>query len=230
MHGGFRGASTAQLAEAARSMQGWASTQQTLDRVVSVATDLIHGCDLVGISVVHREGIDTPAASDEAVRRVDELQFELREGPCYDALHTQDTVGSRDLTTDERWPRWGPRVVEETGALSIVSYRLFTGEDILGAMNLYSRTPDAFDAADVYAGYALAAHVAVALAASENVENLETAISHRTVIGRAEGILMERFDIPPAQAFAVLRRVSQSRNVRLSRVAEELVRTRQTPS
>ena len=224
--GGF----ASQLAEAARSMQGWATTQQTLDRVVSIATDLISGCDLVGISVVHRAGIDTPAASDDAVRTVDELQFQLREGPCYDALHTEDTVYSRDLATDGRWPKWGPRVVEETGALSIVSYRLFTSEDVLGAMNLYSRTVDSFDADDVYAGYALAAHVAVALAASENVEHLETAISHRTVIGRAEGILMERFDIPPAQAFAVLRRVSQSRNVRLSHVAEELVRTRETPS
>ncbi len=40
---------------------------------------------------------------------------------------------------------------------------------------------------------------------------------------------MERFDLPPDQAFAVLRRVSQRRNVRLNRVAEDLVRTRQTP-
>ena len=97
-----------------------------------------------------------------------------------------------------------------------MSFRLFTAEDTLGAMNLYSRTAGAFDEDDLYDGYALAAHVAVALAASENVENLETAIDNRTVIGRAEGILMERFDLTPAQAFAVLRRVSQRRNVRLT--------------
>ena len=58
---------------------------------------------------------------------------------------------------------------------------------------------------------------------------LETAIVNRTVIGRAEGILMERFDISPDHAFAVLRRVSQHRNVKLNRIAEELVRTRETP-
>ena len=40
---------------------------------------------------------------------------------------------------------------------------------------------------------------------------------------------MERFGMPPDQAFAVLRRVSQRRNVKLNRVAEELVRTRETP-
>ena len=59
--------------------------------------------------------------------------------------------------------------------------------------------------------------------------HLELAIANRTVIGQAEGILMERFGIPADQAFAVLRRVSQHRNVKLNRVAEELVRTRETP-
>lgn len=41
---------------------------------------------------------------------------------------------------------------------------------------------------------------------------------------------MERFGIPPAQAFAVLRRVSQRRNVKLNWVADELVRTGRTPT
>ena len=39
-----------QLADAARSMQGWSSTQLTLESVVLVATEIIQGCDLVGIS------------------------------------------------------------------------------------------------------------------------------------------------------------------------------------
>jgi len=218
-----------QLADAARSMQGWSSTQQTLDKVVLVATEMIQGCDLAGISVVHPGGIDTPAGSDEALRRIDELQFTLKQGPCFDALRTHETVHSRDLATDERWPTWGPLVAKEIGVVCIVSYRLFTSADTLGAMNLYSRSHEAFDSDDVYNGQALAAHVAVALAASQNAEHLELAISNRTVIGRAEGILMERFNIPPDQAFAVLRRVSQHRNVKLNRVAEELVRTGKTP-
>lgn len=218
-----------QLAEAARSMQGWTSTQETLDKVVLIATEIIRGCDLVGISIVREDGIDTPAGSDEALNRIDELQFRLKEGPCFDALIQHETVHSRDLATDPRWPRWGPHVAEEIGVVCIVSYRLFTTEHTLGALNLYSRKPDAFDGDDIYTGLALAAHVAVALAASQNAEHLELAITSRTVIGQAEGILMERFSLRPDQAFAVLRRVSQHRNVKLNRVAEELVRTRETP-
>jgi len=219
-----------QLAEAARSMQGLTNTQETLDKVVLVAIEIIEGCDLVGISIVHPDGIDTPAGNSEALNRIDELQFAMKEGPCFDALRTHETVHSRDLATDKRWPTWGPYVAREIGAMCIVSYRLFTGEnDTLGAMNLYSRKPDAFDSDDIYNGQALAAHVAVALAASRHAGQMEVAIGNRTIIGRAEGILMERFDIPPDRAFAVLRRVSQDRNVKLNRVAEELVRTRETP-
>ncbi len=81
--------------------------------------------------------------------------------------------------------------------------------------NLYSAEPDAFDADDINNGHALAAHVGVALAASQNAEHLHEAIASRTVIGRAEGILMERFDLPADQAFGVLRRVSRGRNVKL---------------
>lgn len=221
---------TDQLADAARSMQGWSSTQLTLEKVVLVATEIIRGCDLVGISIVHSDGIDTPVGTSEALNRIDELQFVLQEGPCFDALRTYEIIHSRDLATDVRWPRWGPLVAKELGVSSIVSYRLYTTRDTLGAMNLYSTRPDAFDADDITNGHALAAHVGVALAASQNAEHLETAITNRTVIGRAEGILMERFRISPEQAFAVLRRVSQSRNVRLNRIAEELVRTGVTPA
>lgn len=219
-----------QLAEAARSMQEKSTTQETLDEAVAVATEIIEGCDLAGMSIVNPSGITTPAGSGAALRRLDELQFELKEGPCYDALRKHEVVIGRDLANDERWPLWGPRVVKEIGVRSIVSYWLFSGANTLGAMNLYSHKVDAFDVEDIQNGGALAAHVAVALAEAQNVTHLETAIDVRTNIGRAEGILMERFDLLPTQAFAVLRRASQAQNIKLNRVADELVHTRQTPA
>jgi GAF domain-containing protein len=219
-----------QLADAARSMQEQTSTQGLLDEAVHVAVEIIEGCDLAGMSIVNPHGVDTPAGSGDALRRLDSLQFELKEGPCFDALRHQEVVIARDLATDARWPRWGPRVAQEIGVRSIVSYRLFTTVDTLGAMNLYSLRTDAFDTEDVYNGEALAAHVAVALADAQNITNMQTALIFRTDIGRAEGILMERFGVTPGQAFAVLRRVSQDRNVKLNKVADELVRTGETPT
>lgn len=218
------------LAAAARSMQEDTSSEHMLETAMSAAGEMIVGCDMVGISVVRPGGIDTPAASSEAMRRIDQLQYDLGQGPCLTALRDHETTISPDLANDERWPVWGARVSEELGLASSVSYRLYTTRDTLGAMNLFSSRLDGFDADDVDNGLALAAHVAVALAGAQNVDNLNTAITNRTVIGQAEGILMERFDMSADRAFDVLRRVSRHSNVKLNKVAAELVETRRTPS
>jgi GAF domain-containing protein len=226
---GSAGEFNRQLAAAVRAMQEQPDTKSTLDRAVITATQIIEGCDLAGISIVHDKWIETVAASDECLKRIDELQYSLGQGPCLDALRDHETVHSPDLSNDERWPEWGPQVTQEIGAGSNVSYRLFTNRHSLGALNLYSLKTHSFSTDDIYNGLALAAHVAVALAASEKEQHLQRAVSNRTVIGQAEGILMERFDIEAEQAFNVLRRVSQDRNVKLNLIAEELVRTRRTP-
>ena len=61
--------------------------------------------------------------------------------------------------------------------------------------------------------------------AEERIRNLEAALATRTVIGAAQGMLMERHQLGLDAAFDVLRRVSQHTNVRLSAVATTLVDT-----
>ena len=74
-----------------------------------LATELIPNCDHAGISMVHRNRtIDTPAATDELVRRGDELQYALDEGPCLDAIWHYDTVISANLAEEERWTTGRP--------------------------------------------------------------------------------------------------------------------------
>ena len=95
---------------------------------------------------------------------------------------------------------------------------------------MYSWSPDAYSlSGDRDEGLALGAHVAVALVAAQQVEGLNTALHNRTVIGQAEGILMERFGIDADRAFQLLRRVSSHSNTKLQRVAAELVETRRMP-
>lgn len=217
------------LAAAARELVSEKDVYTTLDKAVDLCVDLIEGCEAAGVSIVQRRGVDSPATTSEAVARSDALQYELDEGPCLDAVREHELVGSRDLTTDERWPNWGPRVAEECGARSMLCVRLYVADDSLGALNMYSREVDAFDDSDHAEALALAAHVAVALVAAREIEALNRAVRGRTITGQAQGILMERFDIDAARAFEVLKRVSQDNNVKLSKVAAELVETRKTP-
>ena len=74
------------------------------------------------------------------------------------------------------------------------------------------------------------AHAAVALANARQTENLWVAIDARKLVGQAQGILMERFDLDADQAFAVLLRYSQHRNLKLRAVADLLVKHRQLPA
>jgi GAF domain-containing protein len=219
-----------ELAAAAREMQD-DSPQEAMQRAVMLATQIIPGCDAAGVCVVYRgDRIDTHATSNDALREIDALQHDLDEGPCLDALREDHTVRSDDLSKDDRWPSWGPRVVERLGLLSSVSYRLYLTDQDLGALNLYGKDASAFTEEDVHDGLALAAHVSVALAAAQKVQQLETALGGRTVIAQATGIVMERFDLDPDRAFSVLSRMSQQSNVKIRELARQIVSTRKIPT
>jgi AmiR/NasT family two-component response regulator len=64
---------------------------------------------------------------------------------------------------------------------------------------------------------------------ANQVEQLEVAVDHRTIIGQAQGVLMARLDIDADTAFDYLKRVSSHTNTKLIVIAEEISRTRALP-
>ena len=62
-------------------------------------------------------------------------------------------------------------------------------------------------------------------AANVTIEQLETAVEHRTVLGQASGIIMERFGLGADEAFDVLAKLSQSTNRKVYEISCELVET-----
>jgi GAF domain-containing protein len=218
------------LAAAAREMAAEGSTGNALQSAVRLATSVVGGCDMAGISLIRKDRwVDTPFLSHEELRLIDEAQFELGEGPCLDALRDLETVSSTDLLNDPRWPLWGPKVVAGAGVHSCVCVRLFTSGASLGALGLYSCTTDGFTSLDIDHAVALAAQVALAFQVSEQQRNFEAGLVNRTVIGQAVGIVMERFSLDPDTAFKVLARLSSHGNVKLVDIARVLVTTGNLP-
>ena len=212
------------ISAAARELQHKHDPKATLESATRLAVAELVGADAAAISIVHRDKrVQTEAATDEMAARGDALQYETGEGPCLDAIWKERTIYSPSLGYDRRWPKWGPRVVQETGAESVLAFQLFTTGHTVGALNLYSRTRDGFSEADKEEGLALAAQIAIALVASTEVEQLSTAMDTRTVIGQATGILMERYAIDSVRAFAVLTRLSSTENLKLRELAAEIV-------
>lgn len=218
-----------QLADAARAMVEEPATELTLDRAVQTAAELIRNADLAGLSLFTVDGVDTPAATHEDLRRIDGLQHDLREGPCVDALRETDVVRVGNVATDSRWPTWGPRISETFDIRSSLSFRLYSDGRKLAALTLYARKPDSFDHDDVVDGYAVAAQAAVTLAATSDHDQLHTALQSRQVIGEAVGMLRERFGMSSDRSFEVLKRLSSQQNVKLFHVARDIVDSGRLP-
>jgi GAF domain-containing protein len=163
------------------------------------------------------------------VRRGDELQAELGEGPCLDAIWEQEQVLAGDLARDDRWPRWAPKMVKDFGVKSMLSTRLFTNQKQLGALNMYSTDLDVFDEEDQEVARLLAGHAAMAVAAAQQVEGLRYAVDRRTTIGKALGIIMVTFDLNDDLAFTVLQRLSSNENRKLFDVAQDVVSSGSLP-
>ena len=200
-----------------------------LDRMqlaVEIIADLIPGCTDVGVTFADRTGVTTAAATSETVRRADQLQYELREGPWF-TVQTAQSAFSGDVAHDPRWPVWGPRVSAELGIGSVMSFLLSDERRSFGSCKLYADRVDAFDHQDRVVAETFAVHLSVAIALGLEIENRGNAMITRTVIGQAEGILMERFGITADQAFDELRRMSSRRNRKLASIAAELVQNRE---
>jgi ANTAR domain/GAF domain len=213
------------LLDAARRMADGLSPSDldtTLRQITRAAVEVLPNVQYSSITVRHADGrLVTSAPTDDLLLRIDGVQYDLQEGPCYDAAVDQAYVISSNLGADERFPKYGPMAVEN-GIRSQVGVRLFDTKSSHGALNLYSRHVGAFDDLETLNG--LFAHQAgVAIAYAHHVENLEEAVRTRTTIGQAVGIVMERYHLDDERAFAFLARLSQQRNVKLRQVAEELI-------
>ena len=212
------------LATIARALDT-GSVHETLQLIVDLAVATVPGCAHAGISFVHNRKISTPATSDAVALLVDAVQFEVDQGPCLDAMLDDQMFKSDDLATEERWPLFSKRVHAETGVRSMLGLRLFARSRTMGALNLMSSRPAAFDDDSLSIAALFAALAAVALHAAQAEETLQLALRSRDVIGQAMGILMERHRITDKDAFERLSTASQNLNVRLKDLANQIVLT-----
>lgn len=212
--------------DVARALAAHDDLRSILQRIVDLAVANLEACEFAAISLVESRQVRSPASSNDVPKLVDAIQTEVNEGPCLDAIREHEVVVTGDLAAEERWPRFSHRAHEESGVRSILGVRLFVQEDTMGALNLYSTEADAFDETDVALASVFAAHAAVAMQSAQREEDLERKADSRDIIGRAKGMLMARSDIDSDEAFELLRRASQRMNIKVVKLAEDIVHGR----
>src|ERR1700679_1905034 len=187
--------------------------------VAAFAAEAIPGVDGAGVALIDvgkgRATLQSTSATAGFVHTIDAVQYdELREGPCITCMESRRPTVSGSLGADGRWPHFGGRVAR-MGVHSALSLPLIVGDHVIGAINFYGDSQDAFGEHAVLLGSQFAGPAAVSIynagllaGARSRAEKLEQALDHRAVIDQAVGIIRSRSGVSAEVAFSRLVQMS----------------------
>jgi hypothetical protein len=199
-----------------------------LHELAVAAADELPGCSCA-IAVLRDEQLVPVAASAANAQRLDAIGMD---GPHQLAAHESRVVHIADIRVETRWPRFRERALAEDVS-SVVTSPIAVDEDhvTIGFLTVYSPEPYVFESTErqhrvhrVVGEASRAVSLAARLAKSERTSwHLEEALSSRSVIDQAIGILMAQNRCNADAAFQMLRSASQRGNVKLRTVAAQIV-------
>jgi GAF domain-containing protein len=202
-----------------------AGLQATVD--ATVALFAVTGSGLMFVN--DAQALRYVAASDEGGRILESSHEEVGEGPCVDALVSDEIFVSADIQQDSRWPRLAARLTgSPVHAVLGVPVRLGGGP--VGSLNVYADSPREWDDSDIVALQAFNTVIeeligAAVLARRHEavVEQLQHALDHRVSIERAVGVLMGRHSLDAVTAFNRLRVAARSQRRKVVDVAQDVL-------
>jgi hypothetical protein len=155
-------------------------------------------------------GSETIAASDSQAARLDELQFDLGEGPCWDAMRSAYPVLAPSIGTTgrTRWPSFTQSIVTD-GVNSVFAFPLAVGPLRFGAVDLYSTAPVSLSDTQAQQAEAMAEvisrHVLRRALASigDDGDEVVSAFSRR-LIHQASGVVLAQIGISADDARLVI--------------------------
>ena len=220
---------TGNLRELQGALLSTQSVEQFLHEMAVMAARLVGGGLSCGMTMQPSGRPVTVACSDQVAARVDEVQYELDDGPCLHAMRDGGMVRIADIAEKARWPEFEAQAASH-GIRSCLALPLNADGKPVGALNLYARRASAFGTAEARRAGNFAENASGALSLAMRlashtalIEQLRSSLTSRTVIDQALGIIMAREQCNQARAFAILRSASQNSNVKLRDIAAAVV-------
>lgn len=214
------------FAEVARLLRSQSADPDIADTVCELALKVVAG-EHASITSIRAGQFTTVAATSEVPEHADKIQYKVGSGPCLEAIRDNDTIRVDDLATDPRWPQFAEAACAELGMRSMLAHVLPVDDHVMGAVNIYSTKPHAFDIRDekVIALLGSAAVTAMrALRHQEKAAQMERALHTSRRIGVALGILMATRGLDLDGAWAFLSKASQRSNTKVSELADQVLR------
>ena len=201
----------------------------TLTRVAVLATQALRETPEVSLTLIEDERAWTAATSGPVALELDETQYDTASGPCLDAARCGETIKVTMDGSDQPYPEFRQAARRE-GVTHTMSVGFSTGDQVMGAMNIYNSTGRSLgdDSDRIARAFAVCAGIVLANVeryrlAAARASHLEVALLSRAPIEQAKGILMTRHRCTSEEAFTMLLGLSQNLNVKLRVVAQNLV-------
>jgi GAF domain-containing protein len=195
----------------------------TLERFVRRVVRTIPGCDHALITVRSHGTVETVAGGSG-------LTFDpIAAGPVVEAATFNEPRRLDDVAADQRWPNFSAQLAN-AGFQACVCLPLTTHGDDTAVLTLLASKPHQFTDTGYDIVLLLTLHAGVMLdnaslyhESTQLVTQLRLALRTRSLVGRAQGMLMRQFDIDSADAMEALVRCSQNSNTKLRDLAGLLV-------
>ncbi|NLP82259.1 GAF and ANTAR domain-containing protein [Microbacterium sp. CFH 90308] len=178
-------------------------------------------------------GSETVSATDDVAARLDELQFDLGEGPCWEVVGGASFVAEPDFRSDgaRRWPRFVAAGAARDEIASMFALPLVVGDLRFGAVDLYSRSKLALDDGHIRQATALAEiigrHVLRdALSSLEADTPADAKPYSRRVVHQATGIVLAQLGLSPEDALLVIQAHAFGTGASALQVSKDIVEGR----
>jgi GAF domain-containing protein len=189
--------------------------------------------DAAGLLLVDSDGaLRLVAASTEQARVAELFQIQNDEGPCLDCYRTGQVVMVSNIRSKEaaaRWPRFST-AARQMGFAGVHAIPMRLRDQVIGTLNLFRGKPDGLDPSVARAARALVDVATIGILQERAVHQqevvagqLQVALNSRVVIEQAKGILAERLQTTPDQAFLTLRRYARTHNHPLTQLAADVI-------
>jgi GAF domain-containing protein len=225
----------AALIEFSDTLQADHDVGEFLQRLAERCVELIDTSE-AGIMLADRDDtLRYIASSNDAVRLVELDQLRLDHGPSIDShrtgvrVHCALATGAPDL-----WPGFAPQA-RAAGFASLSVFPMKCRDEVIGVLDLFSRSSDELGPGDVVAAQALADVATIgilqerALSSERAVTSqLENALASRVLIEQAKGVVAERYDLTMSEAFTLLRNYTRSHNRAMNETASDIISGRVT--
>jgi hypothetical protein len=170
-------------------------------------------------------------ASDVTASRLEEIHFDLGEGPMFECLTTARPVLVPDVATEDRWPVFLSNA-DDLRVSALFLFPLTLGVTCVGAVLCYRDTPGALSDAEIEMGSALSRAISgpafrnASFMADDEGVNSEPSIEMWRQVHQATGMVLVQLDTTATDAFAQMRAHAFSHGTSLRRVASDVVTRR----